>query len=192
MRSPARSVPSWCSSSRCSRRSSSRSDRSRRRMPRPAARSAARSTPASSSRRTSRSGSRRGLALPGQEAVARGVLAPAPHRDLLAPVHRPPPDLRRQQVRPHERPRDRELWAHRHQERPHAPRRCHHQSGQGGWTDPAGGARIVAANTAEQSFTVNANSKGQFAVGGLPQGATPSSPTTGRRSGSGRACGSRR
>lgn len=35
---------------------------------------------------------------------------------------------------------------------------------------PAGGARIVAANTAEQSFTVNANSKGQFAVGGLPAG----------------------
>ncbi|MCB0895293.1 MAG: carboxypeptidase regulatory-like domain-containing protein [Nocardioides sp.] len=35
---------------------------------------------------------------------------------------------------------------------------------------PAGGARIVAANTSEQSFSVNANSKGQFAVGGLPAG----------------------
>ena len=35
---------------------------------------------------------------------------------------------------------------------------------------PAGGARIVAAKTDEQSFTVNANSQGQFALGGLPAG----------------------
>jgi hypothetical protein len=35
---------------------------------------------------------------------------------------------------------------------------------------PAGGARIVAANTAEQSFEVKANNKGQFALGGLPAG----------------------
>ena len=34
----------------------------------------------------------------------------------------------------------------------------------------AKGARIVAANTAEQSFEVKANSKGQFALGGLPAG----------------------
>ena len=35
---------------------------------------------------------------------------------------------------------------------------------------PAKGARVVAANRAEQSFETTANSKGQFAVGGLPQG----------------------
>lgn len=35
---------------------------------------------------------------------------------------------------------------------------------------PAAGARIVAANAAEQSFSVTANSKGQFALGGLPNG----------------------
>ena len=34
----------------------------------------------------------------------------------------------------------------------------------------AKGARIVAANTAEQSFEVKANGKGQFALGGLPAG----------------------
>lgn len=33
-----------------------------------------------------------------------------------------------------------------------------------------GGARLVAANTARQSFSTTANSKGQFAIGGLPQG----------------------
>lgn len=36
--------------------------------------------------------------------------------------------------------------------------------------NPLGGATIVAANKAQQSFTTTANSKGQFAVGGLPQG----------------------
>jgi hypothetical protein len=35
---------------------------------------------------------------------------------------------------------------------------------------PLGGARLVAANTARQSFSTTANSKGQFAIGGLPQG----------------------
>ncbi len=34
----------------------------------------------------------------------------------------------------------------------------------------AKGARIVAANTAQQSFEVEANGKGQFALGGLPAG----------------------
>lgn len=34
----------------------------------------------------------------------------------------------------------------------------------------AGGARIVAANAAEQSFEVKANKQGQFALGGLPTG----------------------
>lgn len=33
-----------------------------------------------------------------------------------------------------------------------------------------GGARLVAANTARQSFSTTANSKGEFAIGGLPQG----------------------
>jgi hypothetical protein len=33
-----------------------------------------------------------------------------------------------------------------------------------------GGAKIVAANTGRQSFSTTANKKGQFAVGGLPQG----------------------
>jgi hypothetical protein len=33
-----------------------------------------------------------------------------------------------------------------------------------------GGARLVAANRAEQSFATTANKKGQFAIGGLPQG----------------------
>jgi len=40
-------------------------------------------------------------------------------------------------------------------------------NGQG---KPAKSARVVAANRAEQSFETTANSKGQFAVGGLPQG----------------------
>ena len=35
---------------------------------------------------------------------------------------------------------------------------------------PAGGARIVAANSNEQSFETKANGKGQFAIGGLPIG----------------------
>ena len=35
---------------------------------------------------------------------------------------------------------------------------------------PAKGARVVAANRAEQSFETTANGKGQFALGGLPQG----------------------
>lgn len=35
---------------------------------------------------------------------------------------------------------------------------------------PAKGARVVAANRGEQSFETTANGKGQFAVGGLPQG----------------------
>lgn len=35
---------------------------------------------------------------------------------------------------------------------------------------PARGARLVAANTAEQSFEVKANKQGQFALGGLPAG----------------------
>lgn len=35
---------------------------------------------------------------------------------------------------------------------------------------PLGGATIVAANKGEQSFSSQANRKGQFAVGGLPQG----------------------
>ena len=35
---------------------------------------------------------------------------------------------------------------------------------------PLAGARLVAANTAEQSFSTTANKKGQFAIGGLPQG----------------------
>jgi hypothetical protein len=35
---------------------------------------------------------------------------------------------------------------------------------------PAKGARVVAANRQENSFETTANSKGQFAVGGLPQG----------------------
>lgn len=35
---------------------------------------------------------------------------------------------------------------------------------------PLGGARLVAANKTEQSFATTANSKGQFAIGGLPQG----------------------
>ncbi|GAA4709553.1 carboxypeptidase-like regulatory domain-containing protein [Nocardioides conyzicola] len=35
---------------------------------------------------------------------------------------------------------------------------------------PAKGARVVAANRAEQSFETTANDKGQFAVGGLPEG----------------------
>jgi hypothetical protein len=34
----------------------------------------------------------------------------------------------------------------------------------------AGGARVVAANAARQSFEVRANKKGQFALGGLPAG----------------------
>ena len=34
----------------------------------------------------------------------------------------------------------------------------------------AKGARVVAANTAEQSFEVKANGRGQFALGGLPAG----------------------
>ncbi|WP_028644762.1 MSCRAMM family protein [Nocardioides sp. URHA0020] len=34
----------------------------------------------------------------------------------------------------------------------------------------ARGAKVVAANTSEQSFEVKANSKGQFALGGLPAG----------------------
>lgn len=34
----------------------------------------------------------------------------------------------------------------------------------------AGGARVVAANTYEQSYETTANSKGQFAIGGLPSG----------------------
>jgi len=34
----------------------------------------------------------------------------------------------------------------------------------------AAGARVVAANRAKQSFETTANSKGQFAIGGLPQG----------------------
>lgn len=34
----------------------------------------------------------------------------------------------------------------------------------------AGGARVVAANANEQSFETKANDKGQFAIGGLPQG----------------------
>ena len=33
-----------------------------------------------------------------------------------------------------------------------------------------GGARLVAANKSQQSFSTTANSKGQFAIGGLPQG----------------------
>lgn len=35
---------------------------------------------------------------------------------------------------------------------------------------PLGGARLVAANKGQQSFSTTANSKGQFAIGGLPQG----------------------
>lgn len=35
---------------------------------------------------------------------------------------------------------------------------------------PAKNARVVAANRSEQSFETTANAKGQFAVGGLPQG----------------------
>lgn len=35
---------------------------------------------------------------------------------------------------------------------------------------PLGGARLVAANKTQQSFSTTANSKGQFAIGGLPQG----------------------
>lgn len=35
---------------------------------------------------------------------------------------------------------------------------------------PAGGARVVAANSNEQSFETKANGKGQFAIGGLPIG----------------------
>lgn len=35
---------------------------------------------------------------------------------------------------------------------------------------PAGGARVVAANSNEQSFETKANGKGQFAIGGLPVG----------------------
>lgn len=35
---------------------------------------------------------------------------------------------------------------------------------------PAASARVVAANRAEQSFETTANTKGQFAIGGLPQG----------------------
>ncbi len=35
---------------------------------------------------------------------------------------------------------------------------------------PLGGARLVAANKTEQSFSTTANSQGQFAIGGLPQG----------------------
>ncbi len=35
---------------------------------------------------------------------------------------------------------------------------------------PLRGARVVAANKSEQSFTTTANKKGQFAVGGLPAG----------------------
>ena len=35
---------------------------------------------------------------------------------------------------------------------------------------PLAGARVVAANKAEQSFVTQANAKGQFAIGGLPQG----------------------
>ena len=35
---------------------------------------------------------------------------------------------------------------------------------------PAKSARVVAANRQENSFETTANSKGQFAVGGLPQG----------------------
>lgn len=34
----------------------------------------------------------------------------------------------------------------------------------------AGGARVVAANANEQSFVTKANDKGQFAIGGLPDG----------------------
>lgn len=39
-----------------------------------------------------------------------------------------------------------------------------------GQKKPAAGARVVAANRAENSFTTTANKKGQFAVGGLPRG----------------------
>lgn len=35
---------------------------------------------------------------------------------------------------------------------------------------PAGGARVVAANSNEQSFETKANGQGQFAIGGLPIG----------------------
>lgn len=35
---------------------------------------------------------------------------------------------------------------------------------------PAGGARVVAANTSEQSYETTANKEGQFAIGGLPTG----------------------
>lgn len=35
---------------------------------------------------------------------------------------------------------------------------------------PAGGAQVVAANSNQQSFPVKANDKGQFALGGLPDG----------------------
>ena len=34
----------------------------------------------------------------------------------------------------------------------------------------AGGARVVAANTYEQSYETTANAQGQFAIGGLPSG----------------------
>lgn len=39
-----------------------------------------------------------------------------------------------------------------------------------GQRKPAGGARVVAANRAENSFETTANKKGQFAIGGLPSG----------------------
>ncbi|HEY0951676.1 carboxypeptidase-like regulatory domain-containing protein [Nocardioides sp.] len=35
---------------------------------------------------------------------------------------------------------------------------------------PLAGARVVAANKGQQSFTTTANSRGQFAIGGLPRG----------------------
>ncbi len=35
---------------------------------------------------------------------------------------------------------------------------------------PLGGAKVVAANANEQSFSTKANDKGQFAIGGLPDG----------------------
>ncbi|MGZ4450926.1 MAG: carboxypeptidase regulatory-like domain-containing protein, partial [Nocardioides sp.] len=41
---------------------------------------------------------------------------------------------------------------------------------KGGNGKPLGGARVVAANTNQQSYETKANGKGQFAVGGLPAG----------------------
>lgn len=40
----------------------------------------------------------------------------------------------------------------------------------GGDHKPLGGARVVAASPSEQSFGTKANGKGQFAIGGLPDG----------------------